>query len=409
MQSFSNNRRRFMSSDEDRVVMVDLLWGVDGMDIDGVDRWKPQERGELRLQASFDPSSEAAQMFLLEACEDVKRARCAAEGCGGGTLVRNGVDGNVVCPMQAFGAYLNETGIASFPVPRATFADTIYAFVTSEAGRDLRKHVGFEAPTADGATPRLFYHRITVESTLVFPTTARVSRPVFDAWSVFVDELNARAPSGVNGATQTGYFTWTWMRTQEALVQNTFQGLIICFVMAFGVLMLSTMDVRVGFIATLTIAGIVSTVMGVGVKAIMGWSLGIGESIAAVILIGLSVDYCVHLANAYVESPEHMTTREARTRHALTIMGVSITASAVTTIISGSILWLCILTFFSKFAFLITATIVSSFAWSVFFLPAALVIAGPPDRHSWSSLWPVAEAIAATLPSNCKKFLRRRA
>jgi hypothetical protein len=42
------------------------------------------------------------------------------------------------------------------------------------------------------------------------------------------------------------------------------------------VLILSTMDLRVGFIATLTIAGIVTTVMGVGVKAIMGWSLGIG-------------------------------------------------------------------------------------------------------------------------------------
>ena len=125
------------------------------------------------------------------------------------------------------------------------------------------------------------------------------------------------------------------MKTQEALVQNTFQGLIICFVMAFVVLILSTMDLRVGFIATLTIAGIVTTVMGVGVKAVMGWSLGIGESIAAVILIGLSVDYCVHLANAYIEAPAHMTTREARAQHALMIMGVSITASAVTTIISG--------------------------------------------------------------------------
>jgi predicted RND superfamily exporter protein len=82
-----------------------------------------------------------------------------------------------------------------------------------------------------------------------------------------------------------------------------------------------------------------------------------------VILIGLSVDYCVHLANAYIEAPDHMVTREARVQHALMIMGVSITASAITTIISGSILWLCILKFFSKFAFLITATIVSSFVW----------------------------------------------
>ena len=93
------------------------------------------------------------------------------------------------------------------------------------------------------------------------------------------------------------------MKTQEALVQNTFQGLIICFCMAFVVLLLSTMDLRAGLIATVTIAGVVTTVMGVGVRGIMGWDLGIGESIAAVILIGLSVDYCVHLANAYCEAP----------------------------------------------------------------------------------------------------------
>ena len=78
-------------------------------------------------------------------------------------------------------------------------------------------------------------------------------------------------------------------------------------------------------------------------------------------------------------------------------------------LISGSILWLCILNFFSKFAFLITATIVSSFAWSVFFLPACLIICGPPDQHSWSSLWPVARAIARRLPPGVAKVCGVRA
>jgi predicted RND superfamily exporter protein len=86
--------------------------------------------------------------------------------------------------------------------------------------------------------------------------------------------------------------------------------------MAFVVLILSTMDLRVGFFATLTIAGIVTTVMGVGVRAIMGWSLGIGESIAAVILIGLSVDYCVHLANAYIEARQYPSSWRQRHRSA---------------------------------------------------------------------------------------------
>ena len=385
MQSFSNNRRRFMSSDEDRVVPVDVFWGLRGMDTRGVDKYDPKQRGSLVLDSEFDASSAEAQAFLVSACDDLRGATCDAEGCGGpgSHLVRNGADAEMACPMAAFRAHVEAAdGPGAFPVARSAFAETLRAFVASSGGSKYANHLGFDA---DG---ELMFVRVSAESTLVFPTVAKTSRPVFDVWSAWTAELNARAPAGVGNAKQTAYYTWTWMKTQEALVENTFQGLIICFCMAFVVLLLSTMDLRAGLIATVTIAGVVTTVMGVGVRGIMGWDLGIGESIAAVILIGLSVDYCVHLANAYCEAPASADTRELRVQHALMTMGISITASAVTTIVSGSMLWLCILTFFSKFAFLITATIVSSFAWSLFFLPSALAAFGPPGRYSWSSLRP---------------------
>jgi hypothetical protein len=401
MQSFSNNRRRFMSSDEDRVVPVDLFWGLGGMDIEGVDKYDPRQRGVLELDALFDASSEAAQVFLVAACDFLKNATCDADGCGGpgSDLVRNGEDARVVCPMAAFRSYVEEVLVEPFPVTdvdASSFAAKLQTFVASTHGSPYSSHLGFDESGA------LMFVRVSTESTLVFPTTAKTSRPVFDVWSAFVDDLNKRAPRGVGNAKQTAYYTWTWMKTQEALVENTFQGLIICFCMAFVVLLLSTMDLRAGMIATVTIAGVVTTVMGVGVRGIMGWDLGIGESIAAVILIGLSVDYCVHLANAYCEAPASCDTRELRVQHALMTMGISITASAVTTIVSGSMLWLCILTFFSKFAFLITATIVSSFAWSLFFLPSALAAFGPPGRYSWSSLRPAQEWLV-------RKWQERRA
>ena len=299
--------------------------------------------------------------------------------------------------MEAFEAYLAANGRA-FPTPADAFLDELWRFVSSDAGRDLRKHVGFERAPADGSSPRLFYHRRQRGVHAHLPDHREgISPRVRPLEPVALDGQRERARRGVNAATQTAYFTWTWMKTQEALVENTVQGLVLCFVMAFAVLLVSTMDLVVGLLSTVCIAGIVTTVMGVGVHGIMGWSLGIGESIAAVILIGLSVDYCVHLANAYVEAPEHLDTREKRTQHALMIMGISITASAVTTIISGSMLWMCILSFFGKFAFLITATIVSSFVWSMFFLPSALASVGPASKESWSSLWPAARWVSATM------------
>ena len=206
-----------MSSDEDRVVPVDLFWGLGGMDIEGVDKYDPRQRGVLELDATFDASSEAAQLFLVAACDFLKNATCDADGCGGpgSDLVRNGKDARVVCPMAAFRKYVEEVLVEPFPVTglhTSSFAAKLQTFVASTHGSPYSSHLGFDESGA------LMFVRVSTESTLVFPTTAKTSRPVFDVWSAFVDDLNARAPRGVGNAKQTAYYTWTWMKTQEAMV-----------------------------------------------------------------------------------------------------------------------------------------------------------------------------------------------
>ena len=164
--------------------------------------------------------------------------------------------------------------------------------------------------------------------------------------------------------------------------------------MAFFVLCLSTGNVLVASICSVTVGGVVVTVLGLCVYRIMDWSLGIRETIAAVILIGLSVDYGVHLGNAFIDAPVELKTRGERTRYALFTMGVSIIASAVTTIVSGSVLWFCTLKFFSKFAFLITATILSSLVWSLVFISVLLITIGP-EGDDWK---------LSTLYACCKSY-----
>lgn len=65
--------------------------------------------------------------------------------------------------------------------------------------------------------------------------------------------------------------------------------------------------------------------------------MDIPESVAGVILIGFSVDYCVHLAHAYMESGA--TSRQERVQDAVTCMGISITAGAATTFMAGVFLF----------------------------------------------------------------------
>mmetsp|Transcript_15076 Transcript_15076/g.1357 ORF Transcript_15076/g.1357 Transcript_15076/m.1357 type:complete len:111 (+) Transcript_15076:958-1290(+) len=106
-----------------------------------------------------------------------------------------------------------------------------------------------------------------------------------------------------------------------------------------------------------------------------GWELGVAESVAIVILIGLSVDYVVHLANHYVECP--YPDRFRKMRVSLKDLGISIISGASTTIGSGIFLFFATIIMFNKFAILIISTICFSLAYSLLFFAALVHIIGP--------------------------------
>lgn len=64
---------------------------------------------------------------------------------------------------------------------------------------------------------------------------------------------------------------WTWAMTQKGLVANIFTGFAICFPAAFLTLLVATRNPFVSLIATLTIAFIVASVLGL-CKAYLDWS-----------------------------------------------------------------------------------------------------------------------------------------
>ena len=112
-----------------------------------------------------------------------------------------------------------------------------------------------------------------------------------------------------------------------------FVGFAICFPCAYIVLLAATRNVATASIAIISVMGIVASVLGL-CKWAMGWGLGIGESIAAVIVIGFSVDYVVHLSHVYVDAGHRnppLNSRAERVTFALTSMGATVFSGAVTT------------------------------------------------------------------------------
>lgn len=74
----------------------------------------------------------------------------------------------------------------------------------------------------------------------------------------------------------------------------------ISLIFGFIVLLVFTQNIILTIFSVFSIAGIISSV--VAIMELKGWQLGIAESLTVVILIGLSVDYVIHIANHYLDS-----------------------------------------------------------------------------------------------------------
>jgi len=66
---------------------------------------------------------------------------------------------------------------------------------------------------------------------------------------------------------------------------------------SFIILIFATGNILLSLLAIISVAVVIVSV--VALMVFQGWELGVSESIAVVIMIGLAVDYVVHLAADY--------------------------------------------------------------------------------------------------------------
>merc|ERR1719502_624661 len=171
---------------------------------------------------------------------------------------------------------------------------------------------------------------------------------------------------------------WTWYETEEGLILGLMLGMAIAIPVAFLTLVYATGNIIIALYAIVSIGFVVASVLG-ACRAYLDWDLGIAESVAGVIVIGLAVDYTIHMGHMYDHAHHEIGAedREARFRFAVEKMGTTVFAGAITTAGSGIFLYFTVLLFFGKMATLIVLTIFFSFVYSFGFFMAALLLAGP--------------------------------
>lgn len=113
----------------------------------------------------------------------------------------------------------------------------------------------------------------------------------------------------------------------------------------------------------------------IGFTVANGWKLGVIEAIIYVMVVGMSVDYVVHLSEAYLASGKEK--RVDRTRRMLGIVGSAVLSGALSTMIG--IFWLLFATImiFLKFGAFIFFLIACSCVFSLVSFTAAMSAIGP--------------------------------
>lgn len=120
------------------------------------------------------------------------------------------------------------------------------------------------------------------------------------------------------------------------------------------------------------------------------------ESINLCMVVGLSVDYVVHLAEAYRSSPA--SRRADRARDMLESIGLSVISGAVTTMGAAVFMLFAKIQFFFQFGIFIISTVGISLLFSLLGFTTLLSLCGPQGNTG----------CLKTLVRGCVKFCSKR-
>eukprot|EP00173_Palmaria_palmata_P004966 Plantae.Rhodophyta-Palmaria_palmata.ctg7877.p1 GENE.Plantae.Rhodophyta-Palmaria_palmata.ctg7877~~Plantae.Rhodophyta-Palmaria_palmata.ctg7877.p1 ORF type:complete len:224 (-),score=17.18 Plantae.Rhodophyta-Palmaria_palmata.ctg7877:436-1107(-) len=197
--------------------------------------------------------------------------------------------------------------------------------------------------------------------------------PMYEKWQETMKDLQKDAPPSVRNGLMTGGHGWMWAATTRILFLQAFRGVGIMLGVAFVVLMVSTANIVTAFLTTLSIGGITANLL--GILSAAGFEVGVTVSISLIIAVGVSFDFCSHIANGYNESKQ--PNRFERSREALRNLGISVIAGGVSSLLAISMLFFATILFFTRFACIMVIVIALSLLFSLVFLIASLMVCGP--------------------------------
>uniref|UniRef100_A0A8C6U7A2 Dispatched RND transporter family member 3 n=1 Tax=Neogobius melanostomus TaxID=47308 RepID=A0A8C6U7A2_9GOBI len=202
----------------------------------------------------------------------------------------------------------------------------------------------------------------------------------FLQWENFIQEQLASLPQ--SSALQRGFQTcehWKQIFMEIIGVESALWSLLLSLAICVAAVSVFTAHLLLLLPVLVTILGVVCLV--VAVMYWLGWEMGAVEAISLSILVGSSVDYCLHLVEGYLLATESLpadcSLRQRRTVEAVNHVGVAIVSSAITTVISTIPLFFCVIVPFAKFGQIVAINTAVSIFFTLTVTVAMLAFMAP--------------------------------
>jgi len=297
----------FTSGTDANYVPMSFTWGIDGIDRDvnengeKFNKYKPNVNRGSSIFNNFDFTDKDVRNHIKESCQLMREQLCPADGCNFDTLI---IPDKVVCFIDeledwhsaTYGNSIDDVSDDELLVRVKKFRKETKPASSPIVG-SWEKYIGF-------VDDKLEYVMVTATMSMYTLQSIDTKRFVLTSLEELLEKIDKLPEAQKAGKvlTESG-IAWTWMDTEQGLVDGLFNGFLICFPVAFLVLLLATKNLIVSFHSILSIGMIVASVL--GVVQMMGFPLGVAESIAGIIVVGFSVDYVVHMAHMFIDGSEH--------------------------------------------------------------------------------------------------------
>lgn len=175
------------------------------------------------------------------------------------------------------------------------FDELLLDFSKSDVGKKLQTD-----STIGLVNKKLVYFQIVATSIGKTYDSSALKQPILEKWEKYMEEYRNSTIDSLKSAQQTSGFNWAWMASEKAFVSSAMSGIGIAMIFSFLILLLATKNIILAVLSILCVSVVIISVL--AIMVLKEWSLGVSESISVVILIGLAVDYVIHLAQDYTHS-----------------------------------------------------------------------------------------------------------